>query len=153
MPMAAPACDCETCRAMCRQRPCWPTPDDARRLIAAGHAERLMVDWWVDPAGRTVYLLSPAIRGWETAVAPIEPRGDCTFRTPNGLCALHDAGLKPTEGRLALCRNRTPDGLHDAIARSWAGEEGRGLLADWESSPPRGRRARLMAGTRSRRVT
>lgn len=110
-----------------------------------------MVDWWVDPAGRTIYLLSPAIRGQETAVAPAEPRGDCTFRTPDGLCALHDAGLKPTEGRLALCQNRTPNGLHGRIAQSWDGEDGRGLLMAWESDPPRGRRAHLLAAARVRR--
>ena len=81
---------------------------------------------------KTIYLLTPAIVGRETGEAPAHPEVQCTFLDEAGLCRLHDLGLKPTEGRVALCSNRTPEELHGQIAR-------------WEANPPRGRR--LLYGT------
>ena len=104
---------------MCQHRPCWPTPDDAQRLVEAGYADRLMVDWWFDrDKNKTLYLLTPAIMGHESGEAPAHPEGQCTFLDEAGLCRLHDLNLKPTEGRIALCGQRTPKGLHEQIARA-----------------------------------
>ena len=113
------ACACPACVAMCQHRPCWPTPADAQRLGEAGYADRLMVDWWFDrDKSKTIYLLTPAIVGREGGEAPAYPEGQCTFLAEAGLCRLHDPGLKPTEERIALCGNCTPEGLHEQIART-----------------------------------
>lgn len=37
-------------------------------------------------------------------IQPIVKDGWCAFRRPDGLCELHDLGLKPTEGVLASCK-------------------------------------------------
>ena len=129
------------CVAMCQHRPCWPTPEDARRLIEAGHADQLMVDWWFDrDQNKTIYLLTPAIIGRESGEAPAHPEGQCTFLDKAGLCRLHDSGLKPTEGRIALCNHRTPHDLHEQIARTWGDDQAQALIDRWEANPPRGRR-------------
>src|SRR5512143_828032 len=100
------ACACPECIAMCQRRPCWPTPDDVQRLIETGYADQLMVDWWFDrDQNKTLYLLTPAIAGHESGEASAYPAGPCTFHDEAGLCRLHDLGLKPTEGQLALCGN------------------------------------------------
>ena len=119
---------------MCERRPCWPTPDDAQRLIDAGHADRLMLDWWFDnEQNKTVYVLTPAITGREGGQAPAIPSGRCTFFSDEGLCRLHDLGLKPTEGRQALCKERTPDGLHEQVGRTWDGADGKTVIDAWEA--------------------
>ena len=126
---------------MCQRRPRWPTPDDARRLIDAGYADRLMVDWWFDrDLNKTIYLLTPAIAEREGGEAPAHPEGACTFLNAGGLCQIHDSGLKPTEGQIALCGNRTPAGLHEQVARMWNDDKAQALIDHWEANPPRGRR-------------
>jgi hypothetical protein len=131
--MNGAACDCPECRAMCTRRPCWPTPEDARQLIAAGFGPRLMAEWWFDHAqDKTVFTLTPAIRGREGGESPAHPSGPCTFLNAAGRCELHDLKLKPTEGRLALCGNRTPEGLHEQIGRSWDNDDARVFVAQWE---------------------
>jgi hypothetical protein len=125
---------------MCTRRPCWPTPADAQRLIDTGLADRLMLDWWFDTdANRTVYLLTPAIVGRESRQAPAIPSGQCTFLDANGLCQLHDRGLKPTEGQLALCNGRTPVGLHERIGQTWDTTEAQTQIDRWERDGARGR--------------
>lgn len=140
MTSTSTACSCQECKAMCERRPCWPTPSDARRLIDAGYASDLMLDWWFNTAAnRTVYVLTPAIVGRESGQAPAIPSGRCTFFDEDGLCQLHMLNLKPTEGKQALCEDRTPQGLHERIAGTWDTLEGRDLIDDWERNPPRGR--------------
>jgi hypothetical protein len=121
---------------MC-QRACWPTPDDARRLIAAGHGPRLMLDRWVGPINDMgtdttgdVLLLAPAEKGREGREAAWWPGGGCVMQRSDGLCELHDAGLKPTEGRVASCKG-TPEDLHRRMASTWDNPEARTLVAEW----------------------
>ena len=57
----------------------------------------------------------------------------------DGLCQIHDSGLKPTEGQIALCGGRTPEGLHEQIARMWDDAAAQVLVDRWEAHPPRGR--------------
>lgn len=150
--MSHSACACTECQAMCHRRPCWPTPTDAQALMAAGYSHDLMLDWWVDPEQQqTVYLLTPAIAGRESHVAPPIPNGRCTFLDTAGLCRLHDSGLKPTEGQLALCQNRTPPDLHEQIGRTWNNPAGRALIHQWESDPPRGRQLAFVVTAKGRR--
>jgi len=99
-----------------------------------------MLDWWFDTTvNKTVYVLTPAIAGRERAQAPAIPSGRCTFLSAGGLCQLHDAGLKPTEGRLALCQGRTPADLHERIAATWETPVGSDLIKRWEADGERGR--------------
>ena len=52
--------------------------------------------------------------------------GWCVFRRPDGLCELHDRGLKPTEGVLASCKMIEEDNVPTyetsvlrAVAHEW----------------------------------
>ena len=113
-----PACNCEECRDMC-QRPCWPTPEEAKKLVEV-YPDRLMIDYWV--ADETnIDILCPASRGREGLRADFWPRGTCTF-LENGHCILHDQGLKPFEGRYAYHENTIPN-LHEGIAALWDNDE------------------------------
>ena len=152
--MTFTACSCSECQAMCQRRPCWPTPADARRLIEAGYADSLMLDWCFDrDQSKTVCLLTPAIQGRESGEAPAHPSGKCTFLDEQNLCRVHDLDLKPTEGQLALCHDRTPEGLHEQIGHAWDCDEGRALVDQWEANPPRGRRRVFLAGLAQRMPT
>lgn len=88
------ACKCEVCRNQCRT-PCLGTPDDILRLIEAGHQDKLAVTYWCVGMflGRLNY---PIVM----VQAVTTDKGWCVFYH-DGLCELHDKGLKPTEGRLS----------------------------------------------------
>ena len=87
-------CKCQKCKQQCKT-PCLGTPEDILRLIKAGYKERLAITrWWVGIArGKLDF---PVIM----IQARQEENGYCTF-FHDGLCELHDLGLKPTEGRLS----------------------------------------------------
>ncbi len=87
-------CKCQKCKQQCKT-PCLGTPEDILRLIKAGYKERLAIThWWVGIArGKLDF---PVIM----IQARQEENGYCTFFR-DGLCELHDLGLKPTEGRLS----------------------------------------------------
>lgn len=112
-------CACKSCQSMCKHTPCMGTPEDTANLIKAGYANRLAKTLW---AAGAMHGIPP--------VEMLQPRydeasGACTFLTDAGLCELHDAGLKPTEGKLATCdrsKVTTPDN-HPAfiIAKMWEG--------------------------------
>lgn len=70
-------CTCDKCKNMCKV-PCIGTPKDIEAIIDAGYADRLKETMWM-----VGYL---AVKD-----------GRCVFRRPDGLCELHDCGLKPTE--------------------------------------------------------
>lgn len=133
-----PTGGCDRCVQMCSNRPCWGTPEDARRLIAAGYGSRLMADYWAVARDGDALIIAPAIEGYESKHAPFWPRGRCTFLTPDGKCELHDLGLKPTEGRIADCREdedskANGNGVHRAVADSWMNEEAQALAAAWRA--------------------
>lgn len=127
-----PACQCEHCRLYC-QRPCWPTPVEANRLLDEGYADRLMLDWWARD-GFTVPVLCGALKGSEAKIAPRYPASEagCTFWV-NGLCQLHDKGLKPLLGRYSD-HTRTHEQVEEvsaAIAAAWNTDEGIAVVERW----------------------
>ena len=126
--MKAGTCSCEICKDMCLNRACWPTPVEAQKLIDAGFGDRLMLDWWVR-AGGNIYLLCPAQDGCEGGKALSDPRGRCALLTSDLLCPLHEAGLKPSEGRLAM--HNTKVDLHALVAATWDTDEGRKIAREW----------------------
>lgn len=117
---------CPSCRtgiSWCERRPCWPTPDEARAIEAAGLGHRLMRDYWVEKDGSELTVMSPAIVGYEGRAAPFIPQGRCTFLTERSECALVPLGLQPTEGAVACCRSESQDDLHRLIADLWRGDK------------------------------
>lgn len=146
---ASEPCSCERCQTMCR-RPCWPVPSDVRALIEAGEGGKLMLDYWVGSFTSdhdNTYIVCPANSGHEGTAAPEEGSGfgfgfafmcstgssplhkGCVFQK-DGLCTLHDRGLKPAEGKAAHHALKRPD-LHEDVARHWDTEEGRAIVASW----------------------
>ncbi|GAB6119660.1 hypothetical protein [Dysgonomonas termitidis] len=86
-------CDCPECRAQCRV-PCLGTPDDILKLIRAGHAGKLKLTFWCVGMALGKYPCPvPMVQAVKTGAG-------CVFLS-NGLCELHDSGLKPTEGKLS----------------------------------------------------
>lgn len=93
-----------------------------------------MLDYWAD-ARTDIPIVSPAIIGCESIHAPFWPAGQCTFLNANSRCELHDLDLKPIEGRLASCAPSSSEAhqcLHEAVARTWATEEGRKVVLEWK---------------------
>ncbi len=126
-------CTCSTCIEMCN-RPCWPTPPEAKALIESEFKDRLMLDYWVryinhnyDP----IYIIGPACVGYENDYAPNWPDDEpCTF-LENERCQLHEPELKPYEGRIALCSLKQPD-LHEQVAMMWDCDKGREVVEMWK---------------------
>ena len=87
-------CNCHRCKSQCRT-PCLGTPEDINKLIEAGYQDRLAPTLWA--AGILMGLTDRPIKMIQ---ARQEDDGWCTFYH-DGLCELHDKGLKPTEGRLS----------------------------------------------------
>lgn len=86
-------CKCKKCKDQCHT-PCLGIPQDIERLIDAGYIDRLAPTCW----GTAVML---GIDKEPVYMIQAKTEGDfCTFYH-DGLCELHDLGLKPTEGRLS----------------------------------------------------
>jgi hypothetical protein len=114
-------CKCQLCKKQCQVSPCLGTPDDIGRIISAGYKDQLAITEWA--AGIMMGVTNEVI----LVVAPLFDRakGACTFYE-NGLCTLHDRGLKPTEGKLShhttSVSNFDPKkSLAWAVAKEWWG--------------------------------
>jgi hypothetical protein len=118
---------------MC-ERPCWGTPDEIARIIDAGHADRLSLDWW-DTCHGDIPVLAPAERGYEGRRAANWPSGaGCTFFA-NGRCLLHTSRLKPMEGRVAR-HDRPRDEymrVKEWIVAQWETARAAELIARWKT--------------------
>lgn len=91
--------------------PCLGTPDDIERIIDAGYADRLALTNWA--AGIFLGVINIAI----PMIQPVAGKEYCAF-FENGLCILHDKGLKPTEGRLSHHTVRK-DNFNPAMSIAW----------------------------------
>lgn len=136
----AKSCTCSTCKAMC-QVPCWGTPEDIQKLIDAGYAKKLCIDQWELPWNEeedyrpSIDVLCPAQQGTHGWYMDYWRKGgNCVLHTKEGLCELHDLGLKPVEGRVATCGIRTdlPKPFRKWIADQWNTEVGQNLIAQWK---------------------
>lgn len=114
-------CKCNLCKKQC-STPCLATPEDIKKLIDAGYADRLAeTDWYV---GKLMGVIDKPI----PMIQPLfdDSKGSCTFFT-DGLCELHDKGLKPTEGKLSHHstngfknkREIVKKSIAFAVAREW----------------------------------
>ena len=134
-----PACTCPRCVACC-DRPGWPTPAEAKRLIHMGLGGRLMLDYWAEDSDLPyTEVLSPAVKGNEGRGAPFWPSGGCTF-LKEGLCEIHDSGAKPYECRAAHHSREDADvevcSDHLRVARMWATPKGRAIVEAWQQALP-----------------
>lgn len=134
---------------MCR-RPCWPTPEDAEKIIKKGHAAKLMLDWFWGPRGnwiRAIRVLAPANPGQEGRDASVPYIGSvplwndygtllngCVFQGRDGLCQLHAERVKPSGGKLVCCKDdqKTVDLVGNTIGRTWATKEAKALVEQWK---------------------
>lgn len=90
-------CNCIQCQKQCKT-PCLGTPDDILLLINNGYKEKLSKTLWC------VGMLTGHLRAPVAMVQSIKTDKGCTF-FKDGLCELHDLGLKPTEGRFSYHTN------------------------------------------------
>jgi len=123
------SCSCDVCVNMCRTRPCWPTPEQAAALMDAGYARRLSAVQVIayTERGSRITALVPAVSGKEGMVQDdLGAVGQCTF-LDNGLCELHDKGLKPLEGQV-LMHDKISDAPRLKIMEQWKSSAGDKLL-------------------------
>lgn len=113
-------CNCKDCQSQCRT-PCLGTPDDIIRLIQAGYADKLsLTAWMVGVRLNRLDFPIPMVQ------AKMTEKGCIFFK--NGLCELHDLGLKPTEGKLSNHTTRLDNYIFEMslswnIAREWIKSE------------------------------
>lgn len=108
-------CKCNLCKSQCKT-PCLGTPADIERIIDAGHGDKIkLTDWAVGMVSGTMD--SPV----EMYQAEYNENGCVFFK--DGLCSLHDAGLKPTEGKLSHHSTKAMPKMNKAlaffIAKTW----------------------------------
>ena len=106
---------------MCATSTCFPTPVEVRALIKRGYAGRLAR--YETLAGDRV--VGPAPVDHDGSVLALSTR-QCTFYR-DGLCELHDAGLKPMEGRLAH-HDRHPLPVRLRVLSEWKGRRYESVL-------------------------
>lgn len=117
-------CKCRKCKEQCKT-PCLGTPDDILRLIQAGYKDKLArTSWCVGMALGRINFPVPMVQAIQTV-------SGCIF-LKDGLCELHDAGLKPTEGRLSHHSIRQENykfnkSLSWNVAKEWLDE------SNWET--------------------
>lgn len=102
------SCKCNLCKKQC-QAPCFGTPEDMIKIIGDGYKDRVVA---LEFKGTKV--LAPKYDN---------EKKSCTFFT-NGLCELHDSGLKPTVGKLSHhstdASNFNPKkSIHHFVMKEW----------------------------------
>lgn len=111
-------------------------PAEAEAMIKAGRAKELMKDWW-ESDSRTgndsrVYVLAPAIEGYQGEQAPEWGGGRCSL-LKEGLCQLHDTGYKPAECRGDLaCGEKQKHLPRLKIAPHWMEPAAENIIAMWD---------------------
>ena len=113
-------CKCSLCKQQCHT-PCLGTPQDILRLIEAGYKDRLVATEWC--VGIIMGVTNMAV-----SMIQSKQEGEwCTFYK-DGLCELHEAGLKPTEGRLShhsirIDNFKPSKSIAWNVAKEWLNEE------------------------------
>ena len=113
-------CKCQLCKMQCAKAPCIGTPADIEAIIKAGYGDRIVDASWA--AG----IMFGCMEVIDIFMPEQLPNGACAF-FKDGLCELHDKGLKPIEGRLsfhtATIVNRYQDSISYNTAKTWTDEE------------------------------
>lgn len=133
-------CRCHLCKRQCHT-PCLGTPQDILRLMDAGYTGRLKPTEWV--AGMVmgvtrepVLMIQPeCLDGAFGGMVDLGTKSHCTFQREDGLCELHDKGLKPTEGRLSHHSKRIDNfkaskSVSWAVVQEWLDPQNEGVVAE-----------------------
>ena len=118
--METSQCKCKACQSLCDLTPCMGTPKEILAIIHAGYPNQLVISTGNDPILDFTVVKPRSINRDPT-------KGTCIFFV-NRLCKLHQSGLKPVEGRVALHNKRTPRLLYHHLARAWNTKLGRALV-------------------------
>ncbi len=110
-------CKCNRCKSQCEVAPCLGTPQDILKLIDAGYADKILPTVWA--AGVAMKITDKIVNIYASTQISRDKigKGPCIFYK-EGLCELHDKGLKPTEGRLSH-HSHTPETFTSAKSLSW----------------------------------
>lgn len=113
-------CKCVKCKEQCNT-PCLGAPEDIQKLVEAGYKDRLKDTVWA--AGILMGVIDTPIK--MVQALKDADTGKCTF-FKNGLCELHDLGLKPTEGKLSyhsvtIENYKGQKSLSWNVAKEWIG--------------------------------
>ena len=133
--VSAKRIECLNCKDginMCKMRPCWGTIGDFKKIINAGHQEKLMIDYYSHNdlnKGKRVYFLSGASNGNECSKADWNPKGECIFLVDNKCSINH---IKPTIGAVACCKTPTDLKVMHACLRTWNTKQGKDLIEKWK---------------------
>lgn len=118
-------CSCNSCKMMCMNSPCFPTPQDVLRL-----EKENMLSYFT----YTVFVDVTTMK-WYDIIAPIGAKlshlsvqNKCVFLDNNQLCMLHNYGLKPTEGKLMKHDVYDSLAVRLEILETWNNDEGEELL-------------------------
>jgi hypothetical protein len=98
------------------------TPKEIAAIMDAGYMSKLTIDNDNDPSLEFAVIKSRGSKG---------TKGTCVFHK-NGLCQLHDLGLKPIEGRTAMHGKDNPRILYHHLARAWNGKKGKQIIERWQ---------------------
>jgi len=131
--------------------------------MQAGHTDRLQMAWWFGGFSEDNWDSVPVLCPTVSAEAKLKIDGErrdlmggldsliefnpyrhdwyhakCVFLEKDR-CALHHTGMKPIEGRLALCTTKQPklfepDDLHLSVARLWDTDLGAAAVKQWEKN-------------------
>ena len=110
-------CKCVNCKNQCLTCSCLGTPDDIEKIIDAGYGDSIMPTDWA--AGIVMGVTKDVIEMYQLKFTKT---GCIMFE--NGLCKLHDKGLKPTEGKLSHHTHKidtfnAKKSLSWAVAKEW----------------------------------
>lgn len=104
-------CKCVQCKKQCSVAPCLGTPDDIEKIVDAGHGDKILASAW--QAGIMMKVTKETVPMFQAA----HTKDGCIF-FKDGLCSLHDSGLKPTEGKLSH-HSTSPDNFVAKKSISW----------------------------------
>lgn len=121
------SCKCVKCKSQCAVTPCLGTPQDIMALVDAGYADVIYpTDWKV---GQMMGITDKVVPMFQ-----LEQRkdGSCVL-FKDGLCTIHEKGLKPTEGKLShhsydVDNFVAKKSLGWNIAKTWMDEDNGNLI-------------------------
>ena len=147
------SCRCNKCVSLCHKMPGWPTPTEARAMIHAGLAGKLMRDWFEpdDELGNEerIYVLCPAIEDcggqdapemdfshWLMSFTNTISMGCCVFLGDDNLCQIHKTKYKPVQCRSAFGCEKDDSAMlrKPALAKMWRSKVGQTVLREWQES-------------------
>jgi hypothetical protein len=114
-------CKCNTCKLQCKT-PCLGTPKDILKLCENGFADKITHTTW----------LNGLVKGYldhEIEMYQLNLNSETKYCVmhENGLCQLHNLGLKPIEGKLSHHEPKVIDShlksLNYLVASEWTKKE------------------------------